>query len=313
MEQTKLKRTKRNGWMNLTGFLLMLILLTACAGKDAVQPVTLDPEPDASQEMDDASDQNDGENHFDEREAAAEVPHEESNEETAEEPHAETDKNIEHAIRYYMTENYLIRPLDEHEDRKVALITFDDGPKDRDMVESLLDTLDKHEAKAIFFVNGYRVEQNPDLLVLIHERGHAIGNHSWDHVQLKDLSPAEIDQQIESVQNVVKELTGEAPRFFRPPFGVSNDYVRQKAREENMLYMTWSNGSEDWLKENQSADKVIARVMEQLHPGSNILMHELPWTVEALDRLLEQIREQGYRFVDPHAIRTEPEASIPSR
>ena len=59
--------------------------------------------------------------------------------------------------------------------------------------------------------------------------------------------------------------------------------------------------------------QVIARVMEQLHPGSNILMHELPWTVEALDRLLEQIREQGYRFVDPHAIRTEPEASIPSR
>ena len=75
-----------------------------------------------------------------------------------------------------------------------------------------------------------------------------------------------------------------------------------------MLFMNWSNGSEDWEAHNQEADKVIERVMEQLHPGSNILMHELPWTVEALDRLLEQILEQGYSFVDPQAIQTDHEA-----
>src|SRR5690606_379473 len=89
----------------------------------------------------------------------------------------------------------------------------------------------------------------------------------------------------------------------RPPFGASNDYVKEKVKQEEMLFMTWSNGSEDWDKRYQYPEGVIGRVMEQLAPGSNILMHELPWTVEALDELLTQIRAEGYDFVDPRAIR----------
>ncbi|WP_341538172.1 polysaccharide deacetylase family protein [Paenibacillus xerothermodurans] len=67
----------------------------------------------------------------------------------------------------------------------VVLLTFDDAPRSKEVLESLLKTLDEHEAKAIFFVNGYLVQRNPDLLKLIVDRGHAIGNHCWDHIDLK--------------------------------------------------------------------------------------------------------------------------------
>lgn len=84
-----------------------------------------------------------------------------------------------------MNENYYIKPNDEASPNKVVLLTFDDGPKEEKMITSLIDTLDKHNAKAIFFVNGYRVKSHPELLKLIHERGQIVGNHAWDHEDLK--------------------------------------------------------------------------------------------------------------------------------
>ncbi|WP_438445574.1 polysaccharide deacetylase family protein [Gorillibacterium sp. sgz5001074] len=206
---------------------------------------------------------------------------------------------------YKINKNYDFVPIDPNAGTptKVVLLTFDDGPKDRAVLTSMLDTLDKHHAKAIFFVNGYRVKQNPDLLKLIHERKQTIGNHSWDHIDLKKESNAKIDQQIGDVQAKVQELTGASPRFFRPPFGSGSDYVREKAVKEKLLYMTWSNGSLDWdTKTSDKPKEVIENVMKQLHPGSNILMHELAWTSEALDSLLTQLEGKGYGFVDPATI-----------
>lgn len=204
---------------------------------------------------------------------------------------------------YKLNKNYDIVPIDPNGDGKVVLLTFDDGPKELKTTEALIHTLEQHQAKAIFFVNGYRAKQNPDLLQLISKRGQTIGNHSWDHIDLKKESNDKVNQQIGDVQQIVKQLTGAAPRFFRPPFGSGNDYVREKAKQEGMLYMTWSNGSLDWDgKSKDKPDEVIKNVLNQLHPGSNILMHELPWTAEALDQLLTKLEEKGYRFVDPDAI-----------
>lgn len=206
---------------------------------------------------------------------------------------------------YHMTPNFYIKPNDEKDNKNVVLLTFDDGPKDEQMLTTLLDILDKHDAKAIFFVNGYRIKQKPELLKLIHERGQIIGNHSWDHINLKKETREKINQQIGDVQTIVKDLIGEPPLFFRPPNGAGNDDVRAKVKEEGMLYMTWSSGSLDWADNIRKPQGVIDSVMEQLSPGSNILMHELAWTVEALDELLSKIEEHGYSFIDPHAIELE--------
>ncbi|XID94233.1 polysaccharide deacetylase family protein [Paenibacillaceae bacterium WGS1546] len=211
---------------------------------------------------------------------------------------------------YRMNDNYVIVPIDkEATDGKVVLLTFDDGPKAPETLDPILDTLDKHRAKAIFFVNGYRVEAKPDLLRKIDERGQTIGNHSWDHIDLKKEQVPEIKEQIESVQSIVREITGKSPVFFRPPHGSSNEAVRKIARENGLLFMTWSNGSLDWsmgkIPEGERPRAVVDNVLEQLHSGSNILMHELPWTAAALDDLLSRLEEKGYSFVDPDAIDTE--------
>ncbi len=208
--------------------------------------------------------------------------------------------------RYKMNpKTYDIVPIDPNgAPQKVVLLTFDDGPKDLEMNKAMLDTLQKHKAKAIFFLNGYRVKQKPEIVKLLASSGQTIGNHSWDHIDLKKEPKEKVEQQIGDVQKAIKELTGKAPVFFRPPFGSGGDDVRAKAKEEGLLFMTWSNGSKDWemtVKKN-SPEQVISNVLNQLHPGSNILMHELPWTVEALDKLLTQLEEKGYGFVDPEEI-----------
>ncbi|MFC4599110.1 polysaccharide deacetylase family protein [Cohnella hongkongensis] len=227
---------------------------------------------------------------------------------TPEEPQTSSAPEPEETVKAYrMNANYFIVPIDkEQTNGKVVLLTFDDGPKAPETLDPLLDTLDKHQAKAIFFVNGYRVKANPELLKKIDERGQVIGNHSWDHIDLKKEQAPKIKEQIESVQEIVKDVTGRAPVFFRPPHGSSNDAVKQIAKDNGLLFMTWSNGSLDWdmgkIAEDKRPQAVIDNVMDQLHSGSNILMHELPWTAKALDDLLTQLEEKGYAFVDPNAI-----------
>lgn len=215
-----------------------------------------------------------------------------------------TEDNIEKT--YHMNANYYIKPNAKTSESKVVLLTFDDGPKEEKMINGLIDTLDKHGAKAIFFVNGYRVKSHPELLEIIHKRGQVVGNHAWDHEDLKKMSTTAAAKQVTDVQKIVKETIGVEPQFFRPPFGSGNDALKATVKNNSMLYMTWSNGSLDWDKSNKNKpEKVIQNVLDQLNPGSNILMHELPWTVEALDELLTKLEQKGYTFVDPRSIELE--------
>ncbi|APO46568.1 xylanase deacetylase [Paenibacillus xylanexedens] len=227
---------------------------------------------------------------------------------TEKEPESSEKVSTEEKVEktYHMNENYYIKPNDEASPSKVVLLTFDDGPKEEKMITSLIDTLVKHNAKAIFFVNGYRVKSHPELLKLIHDRGQIVGNHAWDHEDLQKMSNTEAAKQVSDVQKIVKDTIGEEPQFFRPPFGSGNDALKAAVKKNGMLYMTWSNGSLDWDKSTKDKpEKVIQNVLDQLNPGSNILMHELPWTVEALDELLTKLEKKGYSFVDPRAIELE--------
>ncbi|MCL6460075.1 MAG: polysaccharide deacetylase family protein [Gorillibacterium sp.] len=210
-------------------------------------------------------------------------------------------------ITYRMNSNYDIIPIKEDGNKKVVLLTFDDGPKALETLVPILDTLDKHKAKAIFFVNGYRIKEHPELLKLIHERGQIIGNHSYDHVDLSELTNKEVDYQITEVQSQVKELTGSSPVFFRPPHGIGSEHVLAVVKQEGMLRMNWSNGSLDWDLPKNATNKpqlIVENVQKMLHKGSNILMHELAWTAEGLDNLLDTLEGEGYSFVDPNTIET---------
>ncbi|MCG7375605.1 polysaccharide deacetylase family protein [Paenibacillus sp. ACRSA] len=284
------------------------LLLTACGNE--TETVLQNPKDTSSPTVDTTANSNETEDTDRVNNPDKSKPSEASSSQTAREENSDTMQNAdaestqeEIPKMYHMNENYFIKPNDDSLEKKVVLLTFDDGPKEEDMINQLIDTLDKHDAKAIFFVNGYRVQNNPDLLKLIHERGQIIGNHAWDHEDLKKMSNADAVRQVESVQDIVKETIGITPQFFRPPFGSGNDALKAVVDKNDMLYMTWSNGSLDWDKSTKDRpDKVIQNVLDQLNPGSNILMHELPWTVEALDELLIKLKEKGYSFVDPRSI-----------
>lgn len=218
-------------------------------------------------------------------------------------PTASSDQETSITALYRMSEAYRFVPIEESTSSKVVLLTFDDGPKDETVLTSMLDTLDKHKAKVIFFVNGYRVKKNPNLLKLIDERGQTIGNHSWDHNDLKKEAKEVVEQQIGDVQTDVEALIDKKPLFFRPPYGSGGDTVKEIAKNHGMLYMTWSNGSLDWDKTAKNKPEVVIKnVLEQLHPGANILMHELQWTADALDELLTSLENKGYGFIDPATI-----------
>lgn len=278
------------------------LILSSCGQTDATMtPTTSNQNTNASSEVTAPDDTNDGTNEFGQVDLQPEDSSPSDDEPTSTETAAPP-------LQYHINKAYNVVPNDDTVNKKVVLLTFDDGPKEKEMIDGLIDTLDKHQAKAIFFVNGYRVKAHPELLQLIHERGQIIGNHSWDHIDLKKESAANMRKQIEDVQSIVKETIGEAPRFFRPPFGSGNDTTHQIADDNELIYMTWSNGSLDWDSKNKNKpESVIANVLEQLHAGSNILMHELPWTVEALDELLTQLEQKGYGFVDPRTIGPAPE------
>jgi len=281
---------------NLSIIILLLgSLLTACSGQQQNESQS------ASTEAADT-----------ELQQSAELSTPAINEQTSiadEEPAAPLANEKESSVKtlYRMSESYRFVPIEESTTNKVVLLTFDDGPKDKTVLTSMLDTLDKHKAKAIFFVNGYRVKQHPDLLELINERGQTIGNHSWDHNNLKNESKEVVEQQIGDVQTDVEALISKKPLFFRPPYGSGGDIVKEIAKNHGMLYMTWSNGSLDWDKTAKNKPEVVIKnVLDQLHPGANILMHELQWTSDALDELLTTLEKKGYGYIDPATIEVIP-------
>lgn len=106
---------------------------------------------------------------------------------------------------------------EEEELKKVAL-TFDDGPNEC-YTEELLDGLAARNVKATFFLIGKKVDENPDIVKRIYEEGHLLGNHSYDHVNLSEMSEEAACEQIDKTNEAIRQITGVIPEYLRPPFG----------------------------------------------------------------------------------------------
>lgn len=201
---------------------------------------------------------------------------------------------------YYVNDKYYIKPINKDDDEKVVLLTFDDSPAG-DSTQAILDLLDKYNAKAIWFINGYYADKNRDLLKEIHDKGHIIGNHTWWHENFKKLDAEKTREEIVSINDLVEEVTGVRPTYFRAPFGVYTDEAKKVIKEENMQYMNWTWGSLDWeLKNSEDIEK---NVIDHIHNGANILFHDKRITAEALENILKTLTEEGYTFVLPTEVR----------
>lgn len=201
-----------------------------------------------------------------------------------------------------------ITPIEEATDASVALITIDDAP-DQHAVE-MAHTLKELDAPAIFFVNGMYLESEEGKAALkeIYDLGFAIGNHTYNHPNLGEMSPENTELEIVDTNDLVEAVIGERPKFFRAPFGVNNDTSIKVAKDEGMTAMNWTYGY-DWEPEYQEPS-ALAEIMtntEVLNDGANLLMHDRQWTKEALPDIVTGLRDKGYTLVDPKTIQVEGE------
>jgi peptidoglycan-N-acetylglucosamine deacetylase len=203
--------------------------------------------------------------------------------------------------------NWSIEPIAEA-NSKVVLLTIDDAP-DKHALE-MAKTLKKLDAKAIFFVNGHFLDtpEEQETLKQIHDLGFLIGNHTYSHSTLSDLSEEEQKKEIVSLSDTVESIIGERPKFFRAPFGDNTDFSKEIVSNQKMSLMNWTYGY-DWEKDFQTGE-AIADIMVNspyLTDGANLLMHDREWTNEGLETIVNGLREKGYEILDPNLIQT-PEA-----
>lgn len=188
---------------------------------------------------------------------------------------------------------------------KIVLLTIDDAPDKHSL--AMAETLKGLGANAIFFVNGHFIDTPEEAAILkkIHGMGFAIGNHTYSHKGLQDISEEEQRKEIVSLNDRIEEITGERPKFFRAPFGANTDFSKQVAAEEKMLVMNWTYGY-DWEKEYQSKEALTDIMVNTplLRNGANLLLHDRKWTSEALADIVKGLEAKGYKIIDPKLIDT---------
>lgn len=274
--------------------IVCIFSLSACGNQTNEQE-----EPQTNQE-----ETNDDENNVQENEPASEIDNEDDGNDEADEADEETAAD-EIEPEYRINEIWSVVPINDTTNEEVVLLTIDDAPDDYAL--EMAQTLKDLEAPAIFFVNGHflETEEEKETLREIYDMGFMIGNHTYSHYNLSELKEEEQKEEIVRVNDMVKEITGERPKFFRAPFGVNTDYSKQIAAEEGLTLMNWSYGY-DWDNEYMT-EEAIADIMvnaEELNNGANLLMHDRKWTNAALHEIVTGLQEKGYEMVDPALIET---------
>lgn len=184
-------------------------------------------------------------------------------------------------------------------------LTVDDGPDPED-TPRILDALDAGAAKATFFVRGDRAERHPGLIREIRSRGHALGNHTFHHPQRTfwGLPPGRIGAEMDRCNATLREITGEAPKWFRAPVGMTNPFVHRAARARGLRMIGWSARAFDAGRRAVSTQEVVKRVARDLRPGGIVLLHEGPGSAAGraganVAAVLGFLRSRGWRAVTP--------------
>lgn len=185
----------------------------------------------------------------------------------------------------------------------LALLTIDDGPHP-EHTPAILDILDQHGIKALFFLVGDRAAQHPELVREIVARGHEIGNHTQTHpaTTFWMLRPARLWQEIAGCQQTLTAICPEhPPRFFRPPAGHHNAFTALTSSALGLRMMLWSaRGFDGVLKE---VPFITQRIASRLQPGAIVLIHEgTPVAVEVAQAVAAMMKASALKCDTPPAL-----------
>lgn len=192
---------------------------------------------------------------------------------------------------------------------KSVLLSFDDGPSPTTALYSILDTLDRYDVKAEFYVLGQEVDNQPAAAKEIADRGHKVQNHSYTHPNLARASKSFVRKELGKTQESIQKATGFIPTKIRPPYGAGgwppyDRELRAVAQELSLSIHNWDIDTEDWKSPKgvgPSKRAMIARqfARRQNQTELNVLMHVLQGTADDLGDFIEQLKRWGFSFVAP--------------
>lgn len=176
--------------------------------------------------------------------------------------------------------------------KPMIALTFDDGPY-APVGDKIMDCLEKYNGRSTFFVVGNRVSSFKTEIQRMHDDGHEIGNHTYEHKYLTKLSAAEIRSQIDRCNQEVAAVTGASPVLVRLPGGLKNQTVMENVKFPIIM---WDIDTQDWKTRN--TQKTVNAVLGKVHDGDIVLMHELyKSTGDAVETIIPALVNQGYQLV----------------
>lgn len=195
----------------------------------------------------------------------------------------------------------------EREDPVIA-VTFD-ASWGGDQTMAILDMLDEYNAKATFYLVGIWVDQFPELVKEIHDRGHEIGNHSATHVHMTQVSESKMREELRVASDKIEAITGQRPTLFRAPYGDYNNTVVAVSRDEGYEVVQWSVDSLDW--KNRGTEDLIRRATSNVQPGDIILFHnDSKYILDALPTILKTYQKQGLQMITTSDILLQGDTTI---
>ena len=177
-------------------------------------------------------------------------------------------------------------------DKKAVYLTFDDGPIPR-VTPWVLDVLDKYGIKATFFMVGDNIRKHPDEFRMVVERGHRIGNHTFNHI--RGLS-YDINSYLENTDKACRMMMN--TDLFRPPHGYMSPKQYAELKKRYKIIM-WDLVTRDYNRKF-TGEQILQKVKKYVRNGSIITFHDSLKSEEniryALPKAIEWLMEQGYEF-----------------
>jgi len=185
-------------------------------------------------------------------------------------------------------------------EKSVIYLTFDEG-YENGYTPMILDTLAKHNVKAVFFITGPYLKEHQDLVRRMVEEGHIVGNHTIHHPSLPTLDDRQVEEEILGLERAFREKFGRGMEFLRPPKGEYSERTLRIAKDLGYCSLFWSFAYDDWYRDKvRGPQYAYGIVMRNLHNGAVLLLHAVSKdNAHALDSIIKGAAERGYSIGDP--------------
>ncbi len=180
---------------------------------------------------------------------------------------------------------------------KQICLTFDEG-YENGYTGAILDTLKEKKVQAIFFVTYDFASQNPDLIKRMISEGHIVGNHTYRHYTMDEVTEEAATEEIVYLHQYIQKNYNYQMKYFRFPKGEFSEATLALAKSLGYKSVFWSFAYEDWDTENvMNPQDALKKVTESTHPGAIYLLHAVSSTnAEILGDAIDNIRQQSYTF-----------------